>query len=614
MEEIEGLLFAFVRGELDSVGIRLVEEAMDRDPALRRTVGDLVRLEEVTRARGAPDAPPAVKMGVELGPAIGRGGMAIVRSGRQLVLRRDVAIKSPLSGERGAETHLLREALITGALEHPNIVPIHDLYFDEEGTPHLILKRIEGEPWSALMGDHAAIEDRFDRDPIEWNISVTIAVAHALEFAHSRGVVHCDIKPSNVMIGRFNEVYLLDWGLAGSLDPDEHLLPAIAGSRRSGTPAYMAPEQWVGDRDALGTWTDVYLLAGALFHALTGAPPWIVREEVRERRSLPSSFPADLRAVMMEALATDVGERTVDARALRERLETYIRRRGSRVLTRTARERAQMVERAQREGDVAGAEQAALEAAFAFRAALEQWPENETAAEGELELARSRIAAALARGETRVAQRLLASLPDPPPDLVALVSEAGAEAAAEESRSRAIRADVDRFVDVGLRRKLLFATGPLWLAGWSYVAVANDLVVAELWLLAFLGVATPLVLLVARQLFTNRLNRALLLFVFSACIAAEAILLVADSMNLGLGPALAFVMVVWALGVAVGAAAVDLRALGVAVGWLALAALGEAWPQLAGWFNVAGQAVTVWAFLLVNLSVERAGRASKGND
>ena len=136
-------------------------------------------------------------------------------------------------------SHATREYVV-----HPGAVMVIPLIDAPSGQLQVVLKRIEGLSWSRLMTTPDEVRARFELDPLDWHVSVAINVCRAVQFAHERGVVHRDIKPSNVMVGRFGEVYLLDWGVAGTLEPDvAGLLPCVADGLLAGTPSYMAPEQ-----------------------------------------------------------------------------------------------------------------------------------------------------------------------------------------------------------------------------------------------------------------------------------------------------------------------------------------------------------------------------------
>ncbi|MGM0559223.1 MAG: serine/threonine-protein kinase, partial [Myxococcota bacterium] len=166
---------------------------------------------------------------------LGEGGMGIVRLARQSPLERDVAVKtSKKLTDPGAIHGLLQEAFITGHLEHPNVIPIYTLGQDESGAPLIVMKRVEGISWLAKLDDETL--------DLEYHIDVLRQVANAVRFAHSKGIVHRDIKPENVMIGDFGEVYLLDWGIALSLDEPKGLMPTRENAKMAGTAQYMAPE------------------------------------------------------------------------------------------------------------------------------------------------------------------------------------------------------------------------------------------------------------------------------------------------------------------------------------------------------------------------------------
>ncbi len=219
-------------------------------------------LAAVGEVHGLTSDPLSPSARLVFGATLGQGGMGVVRSGKQTALDRDVAIKTLRPDHRsgGEALKLLQEGWVTGTLEHPNIVPVHDLGLDGDGAPVIVLKRIDGIDWSRLMRDGGEVERRFGaHDLLEWNLRVLLQVARAIEFAHSRALVHRDLKPENVMVGEFGEVYVLDWGIAVSLRPDETRLPrAEAAVGIAGTPADMAPEMLGGE--APSTRTDIYLL------------------------------------------------------------------------------------------------------------------------------------------------------------------------------------------------------------------------------------------------------------------------------------------------------------------------------------------------------------------
>ena len=184
----------------------------------------------ITPAQHTPDPEMAAaiellrQMGPELGAdkaldiegTLGEGGMGVVRLATQRSVGRKVALKTLRDGidSKTAAAKLLYEGWTTGALEHPNVVPVYDVGTSKNGTPFIVLKRIEGEHWGQIMTNAAAVEERFGvTNLVEWNLRTLMQVCNAVHFAHRRGIVHRDLKPENVMIGQFGEVYVVDLSL-----------------------------------------------------------------------------------------------------------------------------------------------------------------------------------------------------------------------------------------------------------------------------------------------------------------------------------------------------------------------------------------------------------------
>src|SRR4029077_20488424 len=158
--------------------------------------------------------------------------------------------------------------VITGELDHPNIVPIHDVGMGDGNALFYSMKRVTGTPWQKVVSTLPQTE----------NLRVLMAVADAVAFAHSRGVVHRDLKPENVMLGQFGEVLVMDWGLALLAPRFRHLGSITQSGGMGGTPAYMAPEMASGPLERIGTPSDIYLLGAILFEILTGKPPHAGRD------------------------------------------------------------------------------------------------------------------------------------------------------------------------------------------------------------------------------------------------------------------------------------------------------------------------------------------------
>jgi eukaryotic-like serine/threonine-protein kinase len=275
------------------------------DTRVEREVRPLVAIEELTQLDSDHVLPVPSGSGATLeaktslstlaiGDVIGEGGMGVVREAIQLSLARVVAVKETLPGANEADAaRMLREAWVTGFLEHPGVVPIYDIAKGRAG-PAVLMRRIEGETWHTCLADEEWAAIRGARDLLEQNLNVFVRVCEILEFAHAKGVMHRDIKPSNVMIGAFGEVYLLDWGLALALHGEaERHLPTSAETREvGGTMSYAAPEM-VGLIDApMNERTDIYLLGALLFELSTGNRPHTRASEGEMIASIDTSPPA----------------------------------------------------------------------------------------------------------------------------------------------------------------------------------------------------------------------------------------------------------------------------------------------------------------------------------
>jgi len=190
----------------------------------------------------------------ELVEHLGRGGMGSVWRARDHQLERDVALKvlsepDPRAPEELA-ARLMREAKVLAALEHPGIVPVHDVGVSADGRPYYAMKLVRGQRLDALARAGMPVAERY---------RVFARIAEAVAFAHARGVVHRDLKPANIMVGEFGEVLVLDWGLATA---------GAAPAERAGTPGFMAPEQERGE-GTVDARADVFAL-GRVLRALGG--------------------------------------------------------------------------------------------------------------------------------------------------------------------------------------------------------------------------------------------------------------------------------------------------------------------------------------------------------
>ena len=188
---------------------------------------------------GQPGDPAASGAEYELQEVIGEGGVGTVYAARQASIDRIVAVKmlrNEFAHKRDHRNKFLSEAVVTGELDHPNIVPIYDLGTSDVGNLFYAMKRVRGTPWSDVIRQQSLAE----------NLRILMSVADAIAFAHSRGVIHRDIKPENVMLGDFGEVVVMDWGIALSTGAFVKSDRISQTTSMGGTPAYMAPEMATG--------------------------------------------------------------------------------------------------------------------------------------------------------------------------------------------------------------------------------------------------------------------------------------------------------------------------------------------------------------------------------
>lgn len=308
---------------------------------------------------------------------VNRGGMGVILGARDPVIGRRVAIKV-LRPEFERDDRVLdefsQEARVTGQLDHPNIVPIYD-FGSGEKSPFMVMKWVAGKSLAQLL--RSARDGSRGPDQLKSFVQIVLRVCDALSFAHSRGVIHCDLKPENLMVGDHGQVYLMDWGMAlvrsARTAPSEAVKSEPAGAQQQGagessaegsggatpawdetdslvttalglegrsgqargTPAYMAPEQVFGLLDEIDERTDVFGVGGVLCEILLGEPPNSQRTLVgtgtpgrnwrppRESR-LWSQLPPELCRIASKALAPKRDDRYPSIAALRRDLEQFL--------------------------------------------------------------------------------------------------------------------------------------------------------------------------------------------------------------------------------------------------------------------------------------------------
>ncbi len=289
---------------------------------------------------------------------LGRGGMGRVVLGVDQHLKRQVAIKELLTDSlenthnptqasvrrQRAEARFVREARITGMLEHPGVVPVHELARRDDGTIYYTMKCVRGKTLREALAETKTLGERLRL------LGHFTRLCQAVAYAHSQGVLHRDLKPDNVMIGEFGETVVLDWGLAklvgerlgSAQDPIAQMNSLFnqASTARTlegvpiGTPAYMSPEQAEGKLDEIDARSDVWGLGAVLYEILTGGPPFegesamqvvmrVASQPVVPVAERQPNAPPELIAITQKALQRDRNARYADAGALCADVEAY---------------------------------------------------------------------------------------------------------------------------------------------------------------------------------------------------------------------------------------------------------------------------------------------------
>jgi serine/threonine-protein kinase len=262
---------------------------------------------------------------------IARGGMGVVYKARHTGLKRLVALKMILSGQMASQaerSRFLREAELAANLDHPNIVPIFEVS-EFQGCPFFSMKLVEGESLSDQIEAKERTGARMDP---RGSAHLMATLARAVHYAHERGFLHCDLKPSNILLDRDGRPHITDFGLAKRASEDSTL--SVSGTIL-GTPSYMAPEQACGARKGLSAATDVYGLGAILYELLTGVPPFRCRTvmetvvDVLERdpsppRDLAPEVPRELQTICLKCLEKSSANRYASAAELAGELDRYL--------------------------------------------------------------------------------------------------------------------------------------------------------------------------------------------------------------------------------------------------------------------------------------------------
>jgi serine/threonine protein kinase len=342
----------------------LAEARASPDPA--ETDPSSEPTEDTTIPSAAPESPGKTETGpvlpqledrgrFEILRPLAEGGLSTVFVARDHDLQRDVAVKvlRTASDVSLGRQRFLHEARISARLEHPHIIPIHGLGFrSQDGVPFLMMRLVRGR---TLMGEIREYHQRRGRNGrhtaqlgrlLQW----LIQACNAMGFAHSQGIIHRDVKPSNIMIGASGEALLVDWGLAkviappgmGATEGEAAVAPDSEEDRSAGsivgTPAYMAPEQARGQEDQIGARTDIYGMGATLFEVLTGRPPFrsewgdgvasmlmsVASGPAPRARAMDRAVPVELDSICARAMASMPADRYPTASDLERDMEGWL--------------------------------------------------------------------------------------------------------------------------------------------------------------------------------------------------------------------------------------------------------------------------------------------------
>lgn len=282
--------------------------------------------ETVPLNRGQAAEPPPQLGDYILLDELGRGGMGVVYRAKQESLERDVAVKLILHGTQASEEDQARfqaEVSAAAKLEHPHIVPIYEVG-DDKGWQYFCMKLIDGTNLAKKMLEGPM--------PERQAVKLVMKIARAISFAHEQGIIHRDLKPANILLDKFGEPHVSDFGLAKQVSSNVSLTQTGA---ILGTPSYMAPEQAVGSRGVVGPLCDVYSLGAILYALLTGKPPFqgpspfdtllmVLEQDPLPPRLLNGKVSRDLEMIVLRCLQKPSELRYASADALADDLRSYL--------------------------------------------------------------------------------------------------------------------------------------------------------------------------------------------------------------------------------------------------------------------------------------------------
>lgn len=317
---------------------------------------------------GGTDERTADPLEYRLKDKIGQGACGLVYAADQNTVDREVAIKvirPEMANDEGIKSLFLSEAVVTGDLDHPNIVPVYDLGIDQQQRLFYTMKKVKGISWNQVIAEKTTAE----------NIDILLRVCDAVAFSHDKGVIHRDLKPHNIMLGEYGEVFVMDWGVAVSTSANGKAETLTPLSSQAGTPIYMAPEMAEANASRVNHLSDIYLLGGILYEIETGLTPHHaknLRECLRHVAAniiQPTDKQSELIDIALKAMSTDPAQRYQSVAEFSAAIRDY-------------QSHAQSIELCDRAAEIhsrANASHAYRDfqlALFSYENALLMWPEN----------------------------------------------------------------------------------------------------------------------------------------------------------------------------------------------------------------------------------------------
>ncbi len=394
--------------------------------------------EQSTRGEAQPE--------YQLVEVLGEGGMGIVWNALQSSVERNVAIKmikTKIASKPGQTDKFIDEAIVTGDLEHPNIVPIHEMGQDHDGNFFYAMKHVQGTPWNKVI----------QKKSLHENLEILLSVCDAIAFAHARGIIHRDLKPENIMLGGYGEVLVMDWGLA--LPTREFTKRGLISGAHSmgGTPAYMAPEMATGPIEKISYTSDVYLLGAILYEIITERPPHrgktvqgCVAAAMRNTIN-PTERDDELVEIATRAMQTNPQDRFPSVKVFQDALRGYLSHEKSLTLSKRASEELT-------EAVSSNDYEKFARSLFGFEEALVLWEDNANAKQGQLQAKLAYAECAFNKGDFDLAESLIEKSEPAQKELYDKIQQAKRD---REQRTRMFR--LAKFVVAGLAVAILLIVG-----------------------------------------------------------------------------------------------------------------------------------------------------------